>query len=59
MKNIVNILFFIVFGLVAIWEQSKPKPNKIIMILCLGVLMYGIYQLMKKIPSKNQEKDEE
>lgn len=52
-------MFFLVFGLVAIWEQSKPKPNKIVLVLCLGVLMYGIYQLMKKIPSKNQDKEDE
>ena len=59
MKNLFSILFFLVFGLVAIWEQSKPKPNKIVLVLCLGVLMYGIYQLMKKIPSKNQDKEDE
>jgi hypothetical protein len=43
----------------AIWEQSKVNPNKFLMIGCMAIFMIGVYQLMKKIPSKNEEENEQ
>ena len=37
-------------------EQSKPAPNRIIMIGAMAVFMFGLFQIMKKIPSKNDGK---
>lgn len=58
MKWLKNILFF-GSGFIAIWEQSKPEPNKFIMIICMAVFGVGLYQLMKKIPSKEEQNHEE
>lgn len=58
MKWLNNMLFF-VCGFIAIWEQSKPEPNKFIMIICMAVFGVGLYRLMKKIPSKEEKNHEE
>lgn len=58
MKWLNNILFF-ACGFIAIWEQTKPEPNKFIMIICMTVFGIGLYRLMKKIPSKEEQNNEE
>lgn len=45
-------------GIYALYEQSKPTPNVFIMVGALGVFMYGLFRLMKKIPSKNEEEND-
>lgn len=56
MKTIYIILFFAA-AFVALFEQSKAKPNLIIMVACIVIFMMGLMRLMSKVPSKNQ-KDE-
>lgn len=58
MKWITNLLF-LVCGAVAIWEQSKPNPNKFLMIFCMFIFGIGLYRLMKKIPSKDENNHDE
>ena len=53
-----SILVVAAAGIIALVEQSKAQPNPIIMIGALGVFMYGMYKLMKKIPSKNEDNDD-
>lgn len=48
----------IICGIVAFIEQSKPKPNVFIMIICMFVFGAGLYRLMKKIPNKEEENNE-
>lgn len=58
MKTIYIILFFAA-AFVALFEQSKSHPNKIIMILCIVVFMIGLMRLMSKVPGKGQNNNNE
>lgn len=58
MKTIYIVLFFAA-AFVALFEQSKAQPNKIIMILCIMVFMFGLMRLMSKVPGKGQNNNEE
>jgi hypothetical protein len=55
MKQFITILIFAIVGIIALLEQAKPAPNRLIMIGAMAVFMYGLFQLMKKIPSKKEE----
>lgn len=60
MKQFLYILMFATVGIFAMIEQSKPAPNRFIMIGAMAVFMFGLFRLMKKIPSENDgEKEEE
>lgn len=58
MKQVISILVVAAFGIMALVEQSKAQPNPMIMIVGIGIFMFGMYKLMKKIPSKNEENDD-
>jgi arginine exporter protein ArgO len=58
MKQLISILVVAAFGILALVEQSKAQPNPMIMIGAIGVFMFGMYKLMKKIPSKSEENDD-
>ena len=59
MKQFLYILVFAAFGIFAMIEQSKPVPNRFIMIGAMAVFMFGLFRLMKKIPSKNDGENED
>lgn len=59
MKNILFIILCFGFGILAIYEQSKPEPNKLIMFLAFAIFVFGLYKLMRKIPNKDSENNEE
>lgn len=42
-----------------LYEQSKPDPNRYIMIIAIVIFMYGMMRLMAKTPSKHSEPEEE
>lgn len=58
MKQFISILIIAAFGIIALFEQSKSKPNQFIMIGAMVVFMYGLYRLMKRIPSKNEDEND-
>ena len=58
MKTIYIVLFFAA-AFVALYEQSKAQPNKIVMVICMVVFVAGLMRLMSKVPSKGEEKEEE
>mgnify|MGYP000980886644 CR=1 FL=1 len=58
MKTIYIILLFAA-AFVALFEQSKEHPNKIIMVGAIVLFMIGLMRLMSKVPSKNQNKEED
>ena len=58
MKQFLYILLFASVGIFAMIEQSKPAPNRFIMIGAMAVFMFGLFRLMKKIPSKNDGENE-
>jgi hypothetical protein len=45
--------------LVAFYEQSLEKKNVYIQVISIVVFMFGMMKLSAKVPSKNQEKEEE
>jgi NADH:ubiquinone oxidoreductase subunit H len=45
--------------LVAFYEQSLEKKNVYIQVISIVVFMIGMMKLSAKVPSKNQEKEEE
>ena len=55
MKQFLYILLFAAVGILALIEQSKEVPNQFIMIGALAVFMYGLFQIMKKVPAKKEE----
>lgn len=58
MKTIYIVLFFAA-AFVALFEQSKAHPNKIIMIACIVVFMVGLMRLMSKVPGKGENNNEQ
>jgi len=58
MRTIYIILLFAA-AFVALFEQSKEHPNKIVMVGAIVIFMLGLMRLMSKVPSKNQEKNDE
>lgn len=59
MKQFLYILMFASVGIYALMEQSKPAPNRFVMIGAMAIFMFGLFRLMKKIPSKNDGENEE
>ncbi|VXB74518.1 conserved hypothetical protein [Flavobacterium sp. 9AF] len=57
MKNLIFNLLLFALGIYAIYEQSKPEPNKIIMFVAFALFMIGLFRIMKKIPSKKDKED--
>jgi hypothetical protein len=45
--------------LVAFYEQSLDKKNVYIQVISIVIFMIGMMKLSAKVPSKNQEKEEE
>jgi hypothetical protein len=45
--------------IVALYEQSKAKPNVYVTVAGIVVFMFGMMRLSAKVPSKNSEKEEE
>ena len=45
--------------IVALYEESKEKPNVYILCIAIVIFMYGIMRLSAKTPSKNQEEKEQ
>ena len=58
MKQFISILLIAGFGILALVEQSKAHPNQYIMIGAMAVFMFGLFRLMKKIPSKKEDEDD-
>jgi hypothetical protein len=45
--------------LIAFYEEKKAEKNVYIVVIAIGIFMYGMMRLSAKTPSKNQEKEEE
>ena len=45
--------------IIALYEQVSPEKNVYIMVIAIVVFMMGMMQLSAKIPSKNQDKEDE
>ncbi len=56
-KLLIPILFIAAF--IAVYEQSKEKPNVYIMCIAIVIFMFGMMRLSAKIPSKNQDNEDD
>lgn len=56
-KLVIPIIIIAIF--VALYEQGKPQSNLWVKIGATVVFMSGILWLSSKIPSKNQDKNED
>ena len=57
MKKILVPIILIAAGFI-FYEQTKPQPNLYVTIVAVAILMFGIMQFSSKVPSKNQDKNE-
>ncbi len=58
MKKLLVPLIIVAIGY-AIYEQSLPNRNVWILAICIAIGMFGMMLLSSKIPSKNQEKNDD
>jgi nitrate/nitrite transporter NarK len=53
------IPIIIIAIIVALYEQGKADKNVWVMIVAVVIFMFGMMRLSAKIPSKNQDKNED
>lgn len=53
------LLIMIIAILVAFYEQSLDKKNVYIQVISIVIFMIGMMKLSAKVPSKNQDKEED
>jgi uncharacterized membrane protein YoaK (UPF0700 family) len=58
MKKII-IPIMVLAIIVALYEQVSAEKNVYVMVIAIVIFMMGMMQLSAKIPSKNQDKEEE
>ncbi len=58
MKKII-IPIMVVAIIIALYEQVSAEKNVYVMVIAIVVFMMGMMQLSAKIPSKNQDKEDE
>ena len=51
-NNILNYIFIVIGGIVAIYAQADEEQNTMVLIIGIVVLMFGIYRISSDIPSK-------
>ncbi|MDX6181661.1 hypothetical protein SGQ44_06025 [Flavobacterium sp. Fl-77] len=54
-----KILIMVLAISVALYQQVSEEKNIYIMVIAIAVFMFGMMQLSAKVPSKNQEKEEQ
>ncbi len=58
MKKIMIPMMLVAF-LIAFYEQQKANSNVYITVGAIAIFMYGMMRLSAKMPSKNQDKNED
>ena len=58
MKKII-IPIMVLAIIIALYEQVSAEKNVYIMVIAIVIFMMGMMQLSAKIPSKNQDKEDE
>ncbi len=51
-QQIISYLLVLTGSIVAIYGQSRDEKNVTLLIIGIVILMYGIYRISSKIPSK-------
>lgn len=58
-SRIINIIFIIAGGIVAIYAQAEEKQNTYLLMGGIVLLMIGVYRTSRNIPSKYDKQEEE
>lgn len=59
MKKTLYTIAIFAAGFIALYEQSKAKPNVVVMVIAIIVFMMGMMQLVNRVPSKNDNKSQD
>ena len=58
MSRTISYFLIVIGGIIAIYAQAKADQNQYILIGGIMILMLGIYNISRNIPSKNDQDDE-
>ena len=51
---LIAVAFFVAF-----YNQGQEKPNLFVTVIAVVIFMFGMMKLSSKVPSKNQDEEEE
>jgi sulfite exporter TauE/SafE len=58
MSRTLSYILIIIGGFVAIYAQARAEQNQLILIAGIVILMLGVYNISRNIPSKKDQEDE-
>ncbi len=58
MSKKISYFLIVIGGIIAIYAQAKAEQNQYILISGIMILMLGIYNISRNIPSKKDQEDE-
>ncbi|TXE19603.1 hypothetical protein ES692_02295 [Psychroserpens burtonensis] len=58
MSRKISYLLIAIGGFIAIYAQAKAEQNQLVLISGIVILMLGVYNISRNIPSKNDQDDE-
>lgn len=54
-----DIIYIVVGAFIAIYAKAEEQQNTMILIIGIVLLMYGLYRIASRLPSKNKEQDDD
>jgi hypothetical protein len=57
MPRSLSYIFIVIGGIIAIYAQAKEDQSQYILIAGIAILMLGIYNISRNIPSKNDDQE--
>lgn len=54
----INAICIILGGIIAFYANAEEQQNTLLLITGIGLLMIGLYNISKTIPSKNDEEND-
>ena len=59
MPRIISYILIVIGGIIAIYAQAREAQNQYILITGIVILMLGVYNVSRHIPSKNDNENED
>lgn len=56
-SRLINVLFVIVGGFIAVYAKAGADQNQYVLIAGIMILMIGVYRISRRIPSKNDQEE--
>jgi hypothetical protein len=57
MPRSLSYIFIVIGGIIAIYAQAKEDQSQYVLIAGIAILMLGIYNISRTIPSKNDDRE--